>query len=114
VTAIPGAVFSGSLDGHLRGYSTANGKIIWDYDTNREFKNRQRRDRARRCARRGRPRCGRRHAVCKFRLFAKECADRQRTVSLRTRVVRNAPHLMEASRRGSHSPHTDLIAQTES
>jgi polyvinyl alcohol dehydrogenase (cytochrome) len=38
VTAIPGAVFSGSLDGHLRGYSTENGKIIWDYDTNREFK----------------------------------------------------------------------------
>jgi polyvinyl alcohol dehydrogenase (cytochrome) len=38
VTGIPGAVFSGSLDGHLRAYSTANGKIIWDYDTMREFK----------------------------------------------------------------------------
>jgi polyvinyl alcohol dehydrogenase (cytochrome) len=38
VTAIPGAVFSGSLDGHLRAYSTSNGKIIWDYDTDREFK----------------------------------------------------------------------------
>jgi polyvinyl alcohol dehydrogenase (cytochrome) len=38
VTAIPGVVFSGSQDGHLRAYSTSNGKIIWDYDTMREFK----------------------------------------------------------------------------
>jgi polyvinyl alcohol dehydrogenase (cytochrome) len=37
VTGIPGAVFSGSLDGHLRAYSTADGKILWDYDTMREF-----------------------------------------------------------------------------
>jgi polyvinyl alcohol dehydrogenase (cytochrome) len=37
VTGIPGAVFSGSLDGHLRAYSTANGQILWDYDTVREF-----------------------------------------------------------------------------
>jgi polyvinyl alcohol dehydrogenase (cytochrome) len=37
-TAIPGAVFSGSIDGHLRAYSSASGKIIWDYDTAREFK----------------------------------------------------------------------------
>jgi polyvinyl alcohol dehydrogenase (cytochrome) len=38
ITAIPGAVFSGSLDGHIRAYSTTNGKIVWDYDTDREFK----------------------------------------------------------------------------
>ncbi len=38
VTAIPGAVFSGALDGHLRAYSTTNGKILWNYDTDREFK----------------------------------------------------------------------------
>jgi polyvinyl alcohol dehydrogenase (cytochrome) len=38
VTAIPGVVFSSSLDGHLRAYSAADGKIIWDYDTGREFK----------------------------------------------------------------------------
>ena len=38
VTGIPGAVFSGSVDGHLRAYSTGDGKIIWDYDTTREFK----------------------------------------------------------------------------
>jgi polyvinyl alcohol dehydrogenase (cytochrome) len=38
ITAIPGAVFSGSEDGHLRAFSTANGHIIWDFDTAREFK----------------------------------------------------------------------------
>ena len=32
-TAIAGAVFSGSVDEHIRAYSTADGKIIWDYDT---------------------------------------------------------------------------------
>jgi polyvinyl alcohol dehydrogenase (cytochrome) len=38
VTGIPGAVFSAAIDGHLRAYSTVDGKIIWDYDTAREFK----------------------------------------------------------------------------
>ena len=38
ITAIPGAVFSGSEDGHLRAYSTADGKIVWDFDTAKEFK----------------------------------------------------------------------------
>jgi polyvinyl alcohol dehydrogenase (cytochrome) len=33
VTAIPGVVFSGGLDGHLRAYAASNGKIIWDVDT---------------------------------------------------------------------------------
>lgn len=37
VTAIPGAVFSGSVDGHLRAYSTDTGKVLWDTDTAREF-----------------------------------------------------------------------------
>ena len=37
VTAIPGAVFSGSIDGHLRAYDTRDGKIIWDFDTARDF-----------------------------------------------------------------------------
>jgi polyvinyl alcohol dehydrogenase (cytochrome) len=37
VTAIPGVVFSGSIDGHLRAYSTAGGRVIWDFDTAREF-----------------------------------------------------------------------------
>ena len=37
VTVVPGAVFSGSLDGHLRAYSTKDGKILWDCDTAREY-----------------------------------------------------------------------------
>ena len=37
VTAIPGVVFSGALDGHLRAYSMKDGKIIWDVDTAREY-----------------------------------------------------------------------------
>ncbi len=37
VTVIPGAVFSGALDGHLRAYATADGKIIWDVDTAVEY-----------------------------------------------------------------------------
>jgi polyvinyl alcohol dehydrogenase (cytochrome) len=37
VSGIPGVVFSGSLDGHLRAFSTADGAPIWDYDTAREF-----------------------------------------------------------------------------
>lgn len=37
LTAIPGAVFSGSLDGHLRAFSTENGEVIWDFDTAQEF-----------------------------------------------------------------------------
>jgi polyvinyl alcohol dehydrogenase (cytochrome) len=37
VTAIPGVVWSGAADGHLRGYSSSDGKIIWDYDTAHEY-----------------------------------------------------------------------------
>jgi polyvinyl alcohol dehydrogenase (cytochrome) len=37
VTAIPGVVLSGSLDGHLRGYDADTGRVIWDVDTAREF-----------------------------------------------------------------------------
>jgi polyvinyl alcohol dehydrogenase (cytochrome) len=33
VSAIPGVAFSGSVDGHMRAYSTADGKILWDVDT---------------------------------------------------------------------------------
>jgi polyvinyl alcohol dehydrogenase (cytochrome) len=37
VTAIPGAVFSGSLDGHIRAYSTDDGHALWDFDTIRSY-----------------------------------------------------------------------------
>jgi polyvinyl alcohol dehydrogenase (cytochrome) len=32
-TLIPGVVFSGSMDGHLRAYNTSDGAVIWDFDT---------------------------------------------------------------------------------
>ena len=37
VTAIPGVVFSGSMDGHLRAHAATTGAVIWDVDTAREF-----------------------------------------------------------------------------
>jgi polyvinyl alcohol dehydrogenase (cytochrome) len=37
VSAIPGVVFSGNLDGHLRAYDARNGDVIWEFDSVREF-----------------------------------------------------------------------------
>jgi polyvinyl alcohol dehydrogenase (cytochrome) len=37
-TAIPGAVLNAGLDGGLRAYSSADGNILWTFDTNRDFK----------------------------------------------------------------------------
>jgi polyvinyl alcohol dehydrogenase (cytochrome) len=37
VTAMPGAVFSGAVDGHLRAFSTEDGRILWDFDTARVY-----------------------------------------------------------------------------
>ena len=37
MTAVPGVVFSGSLDGHLRAYSAATGEVVWDMDTVHEY-----------------------------------------------------------------------------
>jgi polyvinyl alcohol dehydrogenase (cytochrome) len=37
VTAIPGAVFSGSHDGGLRAYAASDGKVLWTFDANRSF-----------------------------------------------------------------------------
>jgi polyvinyl alcohol dehydrogenase (cytochrome) len=36
-TVIPGVVFSGSQDGHLRAYATRDGSLVWDYDTKRSY-----------------------------------------------------------------------------
>lgn len=36
-SVIPGVVFSGSVDGHLRAYSAADGSILWDFNTAKEF-----------------------------------------------------------------------------
>jgi polyvinyl alcohol dehydrogenase (cytochrome) len=37
VSVMPGAVFSGSVDGHIRAYSTKDGSILWDFNTVRDY-----------------------------------------------------------------------------
>jgi polyvinyl alcohol dehydrogenase (cytochrome) len=37
VSVIPGVVFSPSNDGAVRAFSTADGRVLWSFDTNREF-----------------------------------------------------------------------------
>ncbi len=38
ITVIPGVVFSGSVDGHIRAYSTKDGSILWDENTLKDYK----------------------------------------------------------------------------
>ncbi len=38
VTSIPGAVLAGHMDGRLRAYDAATGKVIWEVDTTQEWK----------------------------------------------------------------------------
>lgn len=37
MTLIPGVVFATSNDGHVRAHATADGRVLWDFDTAREF-----------------------------------------------------------------------------
>ena len=37
VTAIPGVVFAGSVDGTMRAFSSADGALLWSYSSNRSF-----------------------------------------------------------------------------
>jgi polyvinyl alcohol dehydrogenase (cytochrome) len=37
ISVIPGVVFSGAVDGHLRAYDATDGRVLWDYDTARDF-----------------------------------------------------------------------------
>lgn len=36
-TAIPGVVFAGGFDGVLKAYAAESGKVVWSFETNREF-----------------------------------------------------------------------------
>ncbi|HEX6894615.1 MAG TPA: PQQ-binding-like beta-propeller repeat protein [Bryobacteraceae bacterium] len=38
ISTMPGVVFSGSVDGHFRAYSTKTGEIIWDFNTVQDYK----------------------------------------------------------------------------
>ena len=37
VSALPGVVFSGSVDSHLRAYATDSGEVVWDYNADQEY-----------------------------------------------------------------------------
>lgn len=37
VTAIPGVAFAGSNDGHMRAFAASDGRVLWDFDTMRDF-----------------------------------------------------------------------------
>ena len=34
---VPGVVFAGSNDGHIRAYSTTDGHVLWDYNTIKKY-----------------------------------------------------------------------------
>ena len=70
VTVIPGVVFSGSLDGHIRAYSTRDGRVIWVFDTAREFTTVN-----------GVPGCGGRSTVPAHRLLVACCSSTPAAVS---------------------------------
>jgi polyvinyl alcohol dehydrogenase (cytochrome) len=36
-TAAPGLVFAGALDGHMRAYSSKDGRVLWDFNTITDF-----------------------------------------------------------------------------
>lgn len=38
VSLIPGVVFSGSVSGFMRAYAATDGKLLWEFDTARDFK----------------------------------------------------------------------------
>jgi len=37
LSLIPGVVFSGSIDGHIRAFATEDGEVLWDFDTAKEY-----------------------------------------------------------------------------
>jgi len=37
ITSIPGVVFSGGVSGYLRAYATDDGRLLWEFDTARDY-----------------------------------------------------------------------------
>jgi len=37
LSSLPGVVFSGSLNGHIRAFASEDGEILWDFDTARSY-----------------------------------------------------------------------------
>jgi polyvinyl alcohol dehydrogenase (cytochrome) len=89
VTVIPGAVFSGSNDGAIRVYSTTDGAILWEFDTNREFTTVNGRGGTGRLDDRSGTRGRRRHGVRQLRIRGIRRTAGERVAGLRATVVLN-------------------------
>ncbi|TDI59734.1 MAG: hypothetical protein E2O92_06970, partial [Alphaproteobacteria bacterium] len=37
ITMVPGLVFAGSMDGHMRVHDSSTGEVVWDYDSNATY-----------------------------------------------------------------------------
>jgi len=85
VTAIPGAIFSGSLDGHIRAFSAEKGTLLWDFDTETEYHTVNGVPAKGRLARRRRPGDRGWDGVRQFRLSALRWGGRQCVAGLRPR-----------------------------
>ena len=82
-TVIPGAVLAGSHDGGLRAYSTEDGKVLWEFDTNKTVRHRERRQGHRRQYRRLSAHRRRRHDLRELGIRRHRRASGQRAAGLR-------------------------------
>ena len=86
-TEIPGVAFVGGTDGKMHALSTADGKVVWEYDTAHEFRDREQGAGARRRHRLGRRNRGGRNVVRRFGLRDHGQQLRQRAAGLFGRVI---------------------------
>ena len=87
ITVIPGVVFTGSNDGAVRGYSTKDGSLLWEYDTNRSFDTVNGVPAKGRVNQRSRPRDRGRHALHQLGVRRARRAAWKRAVGVRHRVA---------------------------
>ncbi len=69
-SVVPGIVFAGSNDGHIRAYSTTDGHVLWDYNTVQKYQTVNGIEGNGGSIDSYCPGNGRRYAVCKFRLLS--------------------------------------------
>ena len=82
LTLIPGVVFSASLDGHVRAFSTEDGEMLWDFDTRTDLFHGERSAGQRRLDRRRGPGHCRRHDVRQLRISSQRRHAGQRVAGV--------------------------------
>ncbi len=92
ISAIPGAVFSGSIDGHLRAYATSRRQNHLGFRYRAIIRRGEQSSRERRLARRRRPRHRRRHGLRRLRLPRLRRHARQRPPRLQRRHTSRGHH----------------------